>query len=310
MTLRNCRDDKPFLAPGYRPGTNRGNRANMALVRALARSAPYTPSRTSGEIALAKKGTKMANETEISPWLSTAVKEFCTSQGTAMHLTQLGNDFRYAFKKSFRQACDEANIPAAVSKLAPFIQTFCPDLELLPFENMLDRAAVRPRDMLNIPHPAETSVSSRPGAMAPRYFSAFWASFIKPLPENTRRLLNMEPAVWFLDVPDTQEPGPGQVEIQKEFIIAPDPGVAVSNAQMQENITTWMSQNQLTPERFINHGKSVDSRITRETASLRQVPSGTEREIPRRFFNLLPDEMKKRFQIPADIVEYLLSLPK
>ena len=260
-------------------------------------------------MALAKKGTKLANETTISQWLSTAVKEFCTAQGTAMPLTILGNRFRYMFEKSFQQACNEANIPAPGSKLAPFIQAFCPDLELLPFENLLDRAAARPRDMPNISHPAETSVSSRPVSMAPRYLRAFWTAFIKPLPENTRRFLNTEPAVGFQDVLDTQEPGSSQVEIQKEFIVAPDPDAALSYAQVQEKITTWMSQNQVTPERFYV-GKSVFSGITRETASLHQGPSGAEREIPKRFFNLLPNEMKKRIQIPADIVEYLLSLPK
>lgn len=164
--------------------------------------------------------------------------------------------------------------------------------------------------MPEISHPAETSVSSRPDTTAPRYLRAFWAGFIKPIPEKARRLLNIEPAVWWEDVPDTQEPGASQVEIQREFIVAQKPGEPLSYAQVRDKITEWISQKGLTPDRFIDTKKSLESGIRRKSASAHEEPSGTERDIPRRFFKLLPDEMKKRLQIPADIVEFLLSLPK
>jgi hypothetical protein len=224
-----------------------------------------------------------------------------------MHLTRLGNEFRTEFKKSFQQACSEAAIPPPVSKLAPFVQTFCPDLELLPVDGLLDRAAVRPIDMPHAVHPVGTPISHhrREGQ---RYDRAFWTAFIKPLSENERRILNVGPTIWFQDLPRTEDLTSSQLEIQREFIIAPQPGETVPNKRVQEKIDAWMSQNQITPERFLLPEISATSRSAGTQVRIRQELSAVE--ICRGFFGLLPVEMKRRFQIPAEVVEYLLLLSK
>jgi len=253
----------------------------------------------------------LISKEDIIRWLSKKVGEYCEApSATAMALKRLGADFGNEFKTDFQRACAEAKVPAYAAKMIPFIQSFCADLEILPYEGRLDKAAVRPRGK-DCPHPATVFQSNRPVGTEPRrYAPALWAAFIKPLAEGARRWISVEEPVHFYDLPATETPKDGTLEISREAIVAPPPNVLVNGEAVGKNISQWLSQHSIPADNvaFKSRGISPVARLTDDDFQRR--PVIRSRDVSRQFFNMLPEEMKKRFQIPADIVEYILSLEK
>ena len=247
----------------------------------------------------------MATIQEIADWISEFVSDHCSKSGQALYLTKLGAEFLYPFGMNFRDACRDAGVQPHLTALVPFIQVYCQKLEIIPFEGLFDKAAVRPCDMPEAIHPAEMRPSTRPAPEGPRFFRAFWAAFIKPIPDGTRRLLTTSPAIFFNDVPDTQEPGPSQVEIEKRYIELAAQGELVSADLVLKKIEDWLSEKGLKAEQFYYKPKS-STPSQRPTALDGRSPG--QASTPLKFFQLLPQEMKQRLSIPGDIVEFLLSV--
>ena len=239
-------------------------------------------------------------EGQISDWVNNEVKDFCSNSDTAMPLTTLGHKFKGKFGESFNQYTAMRNVNLYFRKLVPFIQEFCIDLETLPFLGKLDQAAVRPREMPHLKHPA---------TLKQRYLSPLWAAFIKKLDPGQRRIVSTNPPVRFADRPNSYELQPGEVEIEPNYIAGVDLGEEVDTNIIESNIHQWLAENQLAKDQFLI--EPVKKQLAVKTQMLSPTPvqlSATRRGHVRNFLSVLPDEMKRRLLIPGDIVEYLLKM--
>ena len=128
---------------------------------------------------------------------------------------------------------------------------------------------------------------SRAAGANPRFHSAFWAAFRKPLDESKGRYTSIRAPFRFVDVSSEERPD-GFREIAREYVVGPD----AEAMEVQQKAQDWLAENGLDPDRFLWKNK----------ADVAHLPS--DDLLGRLLLSLEPDELK-RISMPLDVVSKL-----
>jgi hypothetical protein len=244
---------------------------------------------------------------EVASWLSEYVKEWGSTNGTARLLTDLGSDFKKTFGVPFLSLARQLDFGPSFQKMAPFIGIYCPNLELVTVGAGFERAAVRERGS-SLPHPLTDTGQSRP-SVRKRYQPAFWAAFIKRVQPQFKRYLEIEPLLRFTDLPDSIEKTANSYEIPADLIVGLDASELVEPGSVLKNIDEWLRKNGLNEDHFLVKEQAVN--LISSILPNRTLTHGgsfmSTREISVEFFKIIPAELRRNWEIPADIVFYLLE---
>lgn len=239
---------------------------------------------------------------ELVSWLTEHVTKSCVRDNTAMLLTALGANFIENYKSSFQDYVRNLEIEEEYKKLIPFVKSLCPDLEVLSFEGRFDRAAVRPISMPDLAHPVRSEKL---------FAKAFWAAFIKKIDPGRKRHFNLRRPFRFSDVAETHERGPSEIEIDPSFVLGVEDNEKVNPDHVRNKIDSWLASNNLSSDQFLMDSlpyHNTDRRVKELMVPQSSIGTYSQRRVAQNFFALIPDDMKRRITIPADIVEFLIGL--
>jgi hypothetical protein len=102
----------------------------------------------------------------------------------------------------------------------------------------------------------------------PKYHYRLWAAFSVPAPDNIERYLNLDDLT-FVDAPAGTAPPPNSLPIPTELVPAAD--APRRDDLIWENLTKWLNENQLAPERFY----APTRRAVKQARATTHQPSGS-----------------------------------
>ena len=120
------------------------------------------------------------------------------------------------------------------------------------------------------------------GLSKPRFSSAFWAAFRKPVDETKRRYVSRQGPVQFLDVSPSDKP-PGYIEIDRKYIVGSD----VDSDRVLRVAQDWLEDHE------------IDSKDYIEKPAPR---SRRPHDLLDQLFDVLDINDLKRITMPLDIV--------
>lgn len=122
----------------------------------------------------------------------------------------------------------------------------------------------------------KTQVDS--GSSIPRFHSALWTAFRKPIDESKRRFMNVQGPIEFRDVSSSEKPPPEYIEI--DDVVGPD----ADNYQVLQAIRDWLEENEI------------------ESSHLVRRQSGRSHDLLDKLLDTLDISDLKRVNIPLDVV--------
>ena len=208
-----------------------------------------------------------------------------------VHMTYVGSEFARRKKVAFESYLNvlavqnQIAVPISARKMIPFIESYCADLFDLKREPVGSETIVlKPQD-----GDATVGIVVHPNH---KYQKAIWAAFIRPLPDDYRRFINMDTR-GFSDV--KRKPlGGVWVEIPRALLTPTPIDQPVPGPLVQARISEWATANGLNIESLVDQAPSASFNRPKMNDLLQIIAS-------------LPPELAARWTIPSDVLLYLMS---
>lgn len=216
------------------------------------------------------------------------------SRPTGVHLPYIGVEFAKRKNAPFEQYLNvlavqhQLDVPISARKLVPFIERYCSDLFMLtksPGGPQVVTLANRSDDPADYP----TRIFSQH-----KYKKAVWAAFIRPLPEDYKRYLNVD-TLGFTDA-KRKPAGDIWIEIPRDLITETPMNQPIDGPLVQANIGSWISQHEIDTNVLLDQSASGAFDRATDRASVEDLL---------RIINALPRDICIRWLIPAEVFRAL-----
>ena len=123
----------------------------------------------------------------------------------------------------------------------------------------------------------------------PRFHSAFWTAFRKPLDQPMRRFISLQAPIRFQDLASEEEPH-GFIEIERQYVV----GFDAEETEVHKTAQDWLSDNKVEEALFLWKAETKTTHLPPDDL------------LGRLLLALEPDELR-RISMPLDIVSKLRS---
>lgn len=231
---------------------------------------------------------------QIRALLRSTVQEALQTRPDGAHLTFVGGLFGKQVGAPFEQYVnyivlqEKTNIPPAKRKMLPFLKEYCDDLFEL---SRLPEGSVIIRE--RSPAAVEDLTNQESDDVHKLVFQkSIWLAFVRPLPLDRRRFLNIGDRLGYTDFDLTTTAPEGWKELERKYILGIPYGSIIDGQAVREAIARWANDNEVQLAKLTV--KDFEPPVHR--------PSLTELA---RIVDALPPELASRWLIPAEVLRHL-----